>query len=605
MQRPDPPADPARSRLWDLATLALGVLVVGASLLFAWNDTRVLWDPGRYYLRIPEYYWAFRTGPEALAALGDALLASTGWYEWTLAGLMRAFGRGPYVLPAAGAFWLALLLGCAAWLGRRLGGRAGGLAALAMTAAIPSVTVFARFAWIHVPEAALLMLMLVVLDRDARLERRTTVAALGLLGALTMQIRESGVVWVALFAPVLWFTTRPPKGEPRRWTRLAALGALWAVAVVPTLIRVYPYVRAKVVARARYELATPPLVDQFAEAFSREVMYGMAAGLLLYGLFLFRRWRPVHAVLLLFGAVPVGLFLLFYAGFTNYTPFMPALGVAAALGLVWTHRIFAVVPVGLLFFGLRSWQPFPMPDSGVVLQSDLRQLMRPAPGWGAPDVTQLLDATCTSDDWHSCHVVVTQGLFYPGSEEYGLLELFQLGEDRVELRTVYDVPEEGWEAWGIDALAFFYCGQKDDGYLRRAPDAIEQVVNLASANDLAVAWADRVELECDYHWLTPGGQLAAPELAPRPWHLEQVRTFSLEGAWTVHQEFQQRNPEFVKRPSTAFQYGHDIAVAKQPPGWSALSARQVRVRAARRLREVSTELRAQAEIAAQQGWMGR
>ena len=60
----------ARLGPWDLGTLAIVALVVGTHLIFTWTDPRVTWDPGRFYLDLPEYFHLLGTVGGTAAAGG-------------------------------------------------------------------------------------------------------------------------------------------------------------------------------------------------------------------------------------------------------------------------------------------------------------------------------------------------------------------------------------------------------------------------------------------------------------------------------------------------------------------------------------------------------
>ena len=109
---------------YEIATVVTATLLVLAQVWFVYQDTRVIWDPGRYLIKVPEYYWSFEDGSAFRAGLSSALLDSTGWYQWCVAASMRILGRDPWVFEAWAIFWFALTLGSCGLLARRLGGPA-------------------------------------------------------------------------------------------------------------------------------------------------------------------------------------------------------------------------------------------------------------------------------------------------------------------------------------------------------------------------------------------------------------------------------------------------------------------------------------------------
>ena len=586
-----------RERGYEIASAVVVLSLVTAQIWFVVQDTRVIWDPGRYLIKVPEYYWSFESVSSAVGVLPSAAWDSTGWYQWIVALSMRIFGRDPWVFEAWAVFWFALTLVSSAVLAHRMAGGAASLAAVALIGAVPSVTVFARTAWIHIPEAALLMTALAIYVDDLRLERRRTVFWLVILGALTIQLRESGLIWVATMGPMILLGTWPRIGSRFPWTRVVSVGACWVLAVVPPLIRMVEYLEAKLGARERYILQTPPLKEQFVESLSLPVAVLCLVGVIFFTIELRRRFHPVGALLLLWGAVPILLFMIFYAGFTNYTPYMTAVCVAAACGLTWIDGSVAILPVIILSIVFQAWWPEPLLEESVESMDlgrvELRKRMRPVAGWGGTDVVALLDASCTDERWHSCKVVVDQGLFYPGSEEYGFFELFLLGEDRVELRTIYDEPDGGWDGYEIDVFAIFRCGLQDDGYLRRAPDAIRRGLGLIEEHDLELIYSDKVDDFCSYHWFTPEAWNADSDLIPEPWNADEVEVWSMQADREREQLFQRENPEFANRPGHAVAYADDIEIWNSPPeGWDADQMSGIRSEARAGLADASERARA-------------
>jgi hypothetical protein len=591
-----------KANIYELAAAGVIALLVLAQVWFVYQDTRVIWDPGRYLIKVPEYYWSFESASTAFAALPSALVDSSGWYQWGVAASMRIFGRDPWVFEGWAVGWFAMTLISSAVLARRLAGGAAALAAVGLVGSVPSVTVFARTAWIHIPEAALLMTALAIYVNDLRLERKATVVWMILLGALTIQLRESGLIWVATMGPMILYGTWR-LGGPIPWKRVALVGISWMIAVIPPMIRMVEYLEAKLGARERYLLQTPPLKEQFVESLSLPVAILCLVGGIFLLIELRRRFHPVGALLLSWALVPILLFMIFYAGFTNYTPYMTAICVAAACGLTWIDGSIALVPILVLSVVFQAWWPEPLLEEAVegmdLGRTELRKRMRPVAGWGGTDVVALLDASCKEERWHSCRVVVDQGLFYPASEEYGFFELFLLGEDRVELRTLYDDPELGWEGYEIDALVLFRCGEQDEGYLRRAPDAIRRGLKMIEDQNLEVVYSDKVDDYCSYYWFTALGWNAESELLPVPWKPDEVEEWSLEIERERDLAFQERNPDFANRPGHAVAYADDIEIwNKSPDGWVAEEMVQVRERARTGLRlasERAREIRAEAE----------
>jgi hypothetical protein len=569
------PGVPAEGLGWEIARYALVAAVVLGNVVYAVIDRRALWDPGRYFTRVPGYYWDQLTVGGFVSSFFEALVTSSGWYEWGLAAAMHVFGRSPLVFALAGAFWLAVLLVLAGDVAKRLGGPAAALAAVAFTAAIPSVTTFARIGWIHVPEAALLMGILAVHARDPELRARWSPVAVAVLGTLVIALRESGLVWVWSMVPLLALAHRIGPGTPPKRRALAIVLGTWLVATLPAALRIAPYVIGKLGARARYVLQTPPLKAQYAEALSEAGLVLLGIGLVAFLWQARRHWHPQLPVLAGWVLVPIGLFIVFYAGFTNYTPFMPALAVAAALGYTWLAPATLALPLGALALIWTAWAPLPL--DATQQGRDLRDVTKPWTGFHAPEIVRLLDASCPTDEWRSCHVLVEQGLFYPASEELGLFELFLMGEDRVDLRSPFDEPEGGWGDYTVDAAAIWRCGEADDAWRRRAPSSTERMIKLLRAKGLDLAFQDQVDQSCAFYWFTKNGRFLDARMAPNAWYPTKAPRWSEELAMLDLAGFQRRNPEFARSGGVAQVYTQEMGeLGEAPAAWSRETASAAR-----------------------------
>ncbi|MFZ5478419.1 MAG: hypothetical protein ACOZNI_16745 [Myxococcota bacterium] len=352
------------------------------------------------------------------------------------------------------------------------------------------------------------------------------------------------------------------------------LGA-WVVATIPAALRIAPYVFGKLGARARYVLQTPPLQEQYAEALSAEGLVVLAIGLVAFVWQARRHWHPQLPVLAGWVLVPIGLFVIFYAGFTNYTPFMPALAVAAALGYTWLTPAALAIPLGAFAFIWSAWTPLPL--DATIQGRDIRSMTKPWMGFHAPEIARLLDASCPTDDWHGCHVLVEQGLFYPSSEELGLLELFLMGEDRVELRSPFDEPPEGWSKWDVHAAAVWRCGEMDDAWRRRAPSSTDRMIRLLKAKGLSVAFQEQVDQTCAYYWFTKGGRFVDSRLAPNARYGNKAERWTADLAMTDVAGFKARNPQFAAGGGAAQVYTQEMRLLDEAPeGWSKSDASAAR-----------------------------
>lgn len=583
-----PPSPPPASRRADLALAGLWLVVVAHQAVFQVLDARIPGDQGRYFTQIPRYYWDLETWETAKGALLRALVDSTGWYDLAVAGLLRAFGRSPLPMEGLGVAFYGLLLGFTALTARRLAGPVAGACALALTAALPMVTLFGRKEWIHVPEAALAMAMAWVWLGDPALSRRRTVAGLVVPGALMILLRPSGLVWAGLLGLALavsaWWGT-----VPRR--RLIATGIGLGLAALPLLPGLALYLERKAIARGRYAAEMPEIAMQVRSLFGHLPLLICALGIVLALIRVGPPRRAPTVLLAVWALVPVPMVGLFRSGIDNFTAFAPALAVGVGVGLAATHRALAALPLAALaaYLGFQWVPPRAVPELPLIVPDDARYTTlnvryRPDATYGGATVGALLDAVCDTDEWRACHVVVDQGLFTPTSEEFGLLELFLLGQDRVGLRTVYEAPDEGWRAWGVDALVSFRCRNTDWIWWRRSPDLPQKTVDLAVQTDMVQVWWDQVQPDCSVVWFTPNGQLARPEALPTASDPDSVEAWSPELVRASYESF------LASSPQLAGAQGHLTVVddgqwdfAGPPAGWSPARGAWHRERAARAL----------------------
>lgn len=580
---PPSPVDPAEAG-WRLATRALiGLTLVNEALLRA-TDGRVPRDYGRYYVDLPDVYWdlgSIWTIPEAL---GTAFARTSGWFDLLVAFLLRALGRSPLPFELIGVAFLGLLIGSVAVVARRLAGPVAATAAVAFTASYPVVTLFSRKDWIHVPEAALLFAALAVWLGDETFSRRRTAPLVGGLLAAILLLRQTGLIWAATFAvaagPAAW---RAGRGK------VAVLAAFLAFGAAPSIPGLATYLSRKVAARERYGADIPPLWEQISPLLGQVPILLTIAGLACALPFLRRRWSRGPMLLGSWALLPFPLYYLFLAGIDNFNAFAPALAIGAAWGLsAIDRRLVAAPALGLLVFLGPQWLPAggatflgPLAPEDSRVES-MEIAYRHTTPWPASRIAALLDATCPSEEWRSCRIVVDQGLFAPAVEEFGLLELFLMGEDRVELRTVYDEPDGGWESAGVDGMMLFECSWRDEQWRKRLPDLAVRTIEIVQATGLAESWRDRPTIDCSVHWLTPWGSFAYPEKAPLARNPESAPFWTLERAWGAHMAFLQRNPVLANARGRISVVDDDRTVATdQPAGWTTDLARRARARSAR------------------------
>ncbi|MDP6935409.1 MAG: hypothetical protein QGG40_20985, partial [Myxococcota bacterium] len=168
--------------LADAASTFVLLGTIAAHLTFIRADRRLPADLGRYYTDLPELWEAWGSPAESAGHLLGALAEIGGWYNLLLAGALRFFGRHPAVFQLLDLVSVAAVVLLAAAVARRLGGPVAGLVAASLTAAAPVVVVEGRHAWIHLPEAALVLGALYAWVRDPTLRAPVSRWALAILG---------------------------------------------------------------------------------------------------------------------------------------------------------------------------------------------------------------------------------------------------------------------------------------------------------------------------------------------------------------------------------------------------------------------------------------
>ncbi len=511
MAQPESSAARWRQR-YDLLTLLLILAVLAAQLNFAHADLRLPRDPGLYYKLVPGLYQALGSPVAMRSTLLEGLSSSTGWYDLLLAGGLRLLGRGPLVFELACAAWVGLLLSSCALLARRSGGPLAGLCAAALAAAMPGVLIIGRTPWIHIPEAALAGLVLVLWHRDRALQRWRTALALALGGALLITLRHSGVIWIAPLAPLLLWSG----GAPRAWARLGLVLASWGLSLLVPILEFSAYLQAKLGARDRYASQLPEFLEQLGANLSWPTLLACGLGLLLLALRAPRIPRdPLRPLLLAWVLTGVGLWALFRAGLDNFTPMMAALAVLGGLGLA---RIGAwgLLPA-LASFAITSLPQWVEKDAVVLFHSvpgfpdftagvHPNNHYRPWQGFAHPQVRALLAASCPEDPETPCYIAVDQGLFSPFTEDPGQLELFLMGQERVQLLSLRDL--ESLPRLGrLHGMATSFCPERDRGWRERYPQSQSLLKELMDDFEMEAVWSTDLTKGCTYLWMAPHGEL--------------------------------------------------------------------------------------------------
>ena len=264
---------------WDALTVALGALVVGAHAAWIAVDERIPRDLGNFYEAVPRLAGQDLPQTQPWRPFLQEAAQTGGWLNVLHAGLQRVAGPSADLFASVDLVWLALLLLATGAVARHLGGPRSGTAAMALLATSPLVVWMARQAWIHVPEAALVMGVLALIVTDPDLRRWRSVAGLVVCGGLALWLRESAVVWMGLLVVLgAWRTRHAP------WSRRALVAGAWAIASWPAVSGLLLYVDHKRVSQGRHATTADPLWIQLFAVPGRMTMGLVALGLLAGGI---------------------------------------------------------------------------------------------------------------------------------------------------------------------------------------------------------------------------------------------------------------------------------------------------------------------------------
>ncbi|MFZ5481392.1 MAG: hypothetical protein ACOZNI_31820, partial [Myxococcota bacterium] len=203
------------------------------------RDMNLAWQ------QVPAMYAQLAAGE--WGRFGALAVGPGGWIQAAMAAWLRLVGPGPAAFSAPAIRWVGLTIVSVAGMAWAWGGPRAGVAAAATVAQLPAIVMVARTGWVHTPEAALMALAGWAHAADPKLTRARTLAALAIAGALTIMLRPSGLVWVAVLAVVV-----------RSWKPLP----FWAIAALPTLPVLRQYVGGKVGVRERYAETVEGLAHQ-------------------------------------------------------------------------------------------------------------------------------------------------------------------------------------------------------------------------------------------------------------------------------------------------------------------------------------------------------
>jgi len=516
---PPTPSHRWRPRFFDVLTALLILAVLVAQLHFAFNDVRLPRDPGLYYKLLPSLYHAMSDPLVNAGELLGALVQSSGWYNLLLAAGVHLLGRGPLAFELACAGWVSLLLLGVALVARHEGSPLAGFCAAALAAAMPMVIIMGRTPWIHIPEAALAVIVLAAWQRDRGLVRWRTVLFVGMGGVLTITLRHSGLIWLGAMAPMLLWT--PTATRP--WRRIAVVLACWALAIVVPAMQLLEYLEAKMGARDRYATQLPEFLEQLVSNLAWPTLLVCALGLVLLNI---RRpsmpTGPIRPLLFMWLLAGGALWSLFRAGLDNFTPMMAALAILAGLGLA-RMGSWGMIPA-LFAFVVSTLPQWLEKDTVVVFHSipgfpdftagvHPNNHYRPWQGFAHPQVRDLLEASCPSLPQAGCIIAVDQGLFSPFTEDPGMLELFLMDLERVNLLSLRDIGGLP-RLETVHGMSSYYCPERDAQWRERYPHSQALLKELMDGFELDAVWSTELFLGCTYLWMAPGGVLENPEALP-------------------------------------------------------------------------------------------
>ncbi|HCH65524.1 MAG TPA: hypothetical protein DFR83_22160 [Deltaproteobacteria bacterium] len=509
------------ARFWDWCTVCVALAVLAMHLRFAALDTRLPRDLGLYHQDIIVAADAWESLD--VAGLVGVLATSTGWLN-ALHGLLQAVaGPSAPLLNATCAFWVTIVVLGTAWTARTAAGPLAGCVAAALVGAMPMVSVTGRELWIHLPEAALVSTIAAFWTMDPHLERRRTVLWVGVLGALLVSLRASGIPW-ALGLLLVMGTPQKGHAGAARWLRLALAVLPWLVAVMVQVEDFAAYITAKLNAREGYAQRLKDPLGQWLEFVGLLPALLALVGAMLSVVGARRRVGRLHLLGAGFVLGSVALWAISRAGLDNFVVLAPGLALLAALGLSGDRWVGGVLALEVF---LITWLPQLLPVEVVRPLAHLPPYglygawpqygnrYRPWTGTEAADTDSLLAAVCPASG--PCTIAVNQGLYTPFGEEPGRLEVFLSGHDRVELLDL----RQGWPPHGRhhdgrapDALVSWSCRNRDDDWQIRFPRAEAGQQWVTERYNLAPIWESRVDRRCRTVWSTPNAAVAHPERLP-------------------------------------------------------------------------------------------
>lgn len=514
-----------RRRIWDAIAVGLILAVVVAHVRFAVQDGRPPQDPNHCLGALPSVY-ELMGSPGNLPELIEYTVSRTSsWYNLLVAAAMRLVGVGPGVLQALNVAWVGLLLTMVALVARRLWGPPAAVAALLL---IPpnseAMIVLARIGWIHVPELAVFLALLLLLVRDPALRRWGTVVGVALLGMAGIIIRPSGLIWASTLVPLLASGWLVSEHRRRFALRCGTVLVCWGLALIPVAQELSSYVDNKLVSRDRYAFLASPEVLLSGVRSDVGVVTGLAAlvGIVLLALRYPRQHWRTTALLGVWVVLPFVLYLSLHAGMSNFPAYVAALALLGAGGLARYPRI-ALPLLAAVWIPLYGAQWLPAQTAGHLFArwapgnlyvDDPLNHYRVDTWMDAQIVLDLIDASCPHMDRRECTIHVDRCLFRPSGVDPGWLEMFLYDLGNVRLVPVWD-PNYPVSANSGDGMGSYICAQADTDWMARFPETQQRRDEAVHRLHYEEVWTRHMAPGCRYTWYTPHGKVKAPQRMPR------------------------------------------------------------------------------------------
>jgi len=497
-----------------IATAIVAGMVMASHLAFVLLDGRLPADLNEAHKQIPELARGLTEQGDWGAVLLHAALEPAGWYQLAML-LPGALGIPPLL-----AFFtinllsLSAVLGGVALVARRTLGPTGGLLAVSLAASCPGLTTQARLAWIHFPELALLMVILMVLSWDPALRRTGSAVVIGVSALLILSLRPSGIIWLTTLAPsigaALWLGLPSPGGGRR--AALVGWGVL--IGALPLLGTIEHYTTSKIEMLGHYEhlMTASSLLQQTLHQLGLPLT-GLGLLGVTYLLFVHpRKWSSLVVTLYTWLLLPIALYFVFQAGLDNFPMMTVAFALVAAAGLVRIEPRLAWVQAGLAVLSIAgAWLPdalapqfVPKPVLSYLryFEEGVENYDRVFDDLPGQEILSLVHDACGPRAGDApCHVTVDHSLFQPFAEEPGHFELFLAGERSLTLTRADDL-DLGTREGMPHVLASYACPQHEDIWYTKHPEIARRMEWLESRATLDIVHSRMVAGGCSFELYT-------------------------------------------------------------------------------------------------------